>query len=87
MDQGRSHSPGGHEAMTIESLLKETEDGTDDGTDEELVNERGIVRIKPGTVKDKRRANIRRKQQDKKQTKDPKPPRPAWHDWHVSKQT
>ena len=68
--------------MTIESLLKETEDGTD----EELVNERGIVRIKPVAVKDKRRAKIRRKQQDKKQTKDPKPPRPAWHDWHESKQ-
>ena len=44
--------------MTIESLLKETEDGTD----EELVNERGIVRIKPSTVKDKKRAKIRNKE-------------------------
>ena len=87
MDQVGSHSPDGHEAMTTESLLKETEDGTEDETDEGGMDEQGIMRIKPGAVKDKRRAKTRRKQQDKKQTKDPKPTRPAWHDWHASKQT
>ena len=52
MDQVGSHSPDGHEAMTTESLLKETEDGTEDETDEGVVDEQGIMRIKPSAVEE-----------------------------------
>ena len=52
MDQVGSHSPDGHEAMTTESLLKETEDGTEDETDEGVMDEQGIMRIKPSAVEE-----------------------------------